>query len=385
MQNIENLTLKDLLNADFSAMDEDMVTSIAFKIGTITSNLTDSIRHRNKSDTERLAVFSKTITKSGISAFNRNTLHNQNWWPSNEVSFRKDRDTFVTLADNEQKLLEYVFSIFAVGDGAINNSIFHTLRLVAPTPEDEMFYTTQAHNEDIHAIVYGNILKHLFVDDDKIQEVQRYPETCQSLQRVMKYLDDLTKVETLRSAYVFNAIAERLIFSSLFAVIFWFRAYRQGHINKIVIANELIMRDENLHGIQSCVKYNELREDQKYEEKEIQEVMENVIEMMDDFIVEILGDISLPELTPKNFKSYVRFVADDLLAHLGHEKIFNTKQPFTFMKMNELDVKTNFFEGEVGNYSRYSLEGIEKIMMDLENNDFTNSANNDVEDSELIY
>src|SRR5690554_6193448 len=65
MQNIENLTLKDLLNADFSAMDEDMVTSIAFKIGSITSNLTDSIRHRNKSDTERLAVFSKTITKSG--------------------------------------------------------------------------------------------------------------------------------------------------------------------------------------------------------------------------------------------------------------------------------------------------------------------------------
>ena len=37
---------------------------------------------------------------------------------------------------------------------------------------------------------------------------------------------------------------------------------------------------------------------------------------------------------------------------MGHDKIWNTKNPFDFMENISLDGKTNFFEKRVGDYGK---------------------------------
>jgi len=52
---------------------------------------------------------------------------------------------------------------------------------------------------------------------------------------------------------------------------------------------------------------------------------------------------------------YIEFVVDRLLVELGVVKVYNTKNPFTFMEMISLDGKTNFFEKKVGEYQRMGV------------------------------
>merc|ERR1712100_991148 len=49
---------------------------------------------------------------------------------------------------------------------------------------------------------------------------------------------------------------------------------------------------------------------------------------------------------------YIEFVADRLLASLGHPKIWNVSNPFDWMELISLQGKTNFFEKRVGEYQK---------------------------------
>jgi len=48
----------------------------------------------------------------------------------------------------------------------------------------------------------------------------------------------------------------------------------------------------------------------------------------------------------------LEFVADRLLAALGHDKIYDAKNPFDWMELISLQGKTNFFEKRVGHYQK---------------------------------
>jgi len=64
---------------------------------------------------------------------------------------------------------------------------------------------------------------------------------------------------------------------------------------------------------------------------------------------------------------YIEFVADRLLVQLRYDKLWGTKNPFTWMEMISLEGKTNFFEKKVGDYALANKVGMgdEKIF-DLE-------------------
>ena len=61
---------------------------------------------------------------------------------------------------------------------------------------------------------------------------------------------------------------------------------------------------------------------------------------------------------------YIEFVADRLVAQLGYEKIYNTKNPFSFMEMISMEGKTNFFEKRVMEYSKAGV-GVDKQNMEF--------------------
>lgn len=48
---------------------------------------------------------------------------------------------------------------------------------------------------------------------------------------------------------------------------------------------------------------------------------------------------------------YIKFVADHLAINLIGERIYNGENPFEWMDMISMDIKTNFFEKRVGAYA----------------------------------
>jgi len=49
---------------------------------------------------------------------------------------------------------------------------------------------------------------------------------------------------------------------------------------------------------------------------------------------------------------YLEYVSDRLLVDLGVGKIYNSENPFDFMKNIAMENKTNFFEKRVSEYSK---------------------------------
>jgi ribonucleoside-diphosphate reductase subunit M2 len=58
--------------------------------------------------------------------------------------------------------------------------------------------------------------------------------------------------------------------------------------------------------------------------------------------------------------NYIKFCADRLLLDLGCSRHYNTSNPFEWMETISLQGKTNFFEKQVGEYSKSGV-GVNKI------------------------
>ena len=83
----------------------------------------------------------------------------------------------------------------------------------------------------------------------------------------------------------------------------------------------------------------------------IYEIVKDAVSIEKSFITEALP-CSLIGMNSDKMSEYIEYVADRLLKQSGHDKIWNTKNPFDFMENISLDGKTNFFEKRVGDYGK---------------------------------
>jgi len=123
----------------------------------------------------------------------------------------------------------------------------------------------------------------------------------------------------------------------------------------LTFSNELISRDEGLHCDFACLLYSML-EYSKLPSKKIYKLMDEAVKIEKKFICEALP-VDLIGMNSKLMSEYIEFVADRLLVALGYDKLYNSKNPFSFMEMISLEGKTNFFEKRVGEYSKANIMG----------------------------
>jgi ribonucleoside-diphosphate reductase beta chain len=55
-------------------------------------------------------------------------------------------------------------------------------------------------------------------------------------------------------------------------------------------------------------------------------------------------------MSPADMRSYLQHVADRRLAQLGIEPLYRSKNPFTFMDLQDVQELSNFFERRVSAY-----------------------------------
>ena len=81
-----------------------------------------------------------------------------------------------------------------------------------------------------------------------------------------------------------------------------------------------------------------------------------IIEMIDDaiecemtFADDVLS-LGVAGLSPRDMRQYLQFVADQRLLALGISPVYQVKNPFAFMELQDVQELTNFFERRVAAY-----------------------------------
>merc|ERR1711998_62095 len=116
------------------------------------------------------------------------------------------------------------------------------------------------------------------------------------------------------------------------------------------MGNELISRDEGLHGDFACLIYRELLTT-KLSFDRVLEIVTEAVKIELEFVCESLP-VDLIGMNNRLMSDYIRFVADRLLVALGYDKYYKIENTFEFMELISLQGKTNFFEKRVGEYQK---------------------------------
>jgi len=115
---------------------------------------------------------------------------------------------------------------------------------------------------------------------------------------------------------------------------------------------EFISRDEGLHRDFACLLYNTLQH--RLDETRVFQIVMEAVDHEIEFVCEALK-VRLLGMNDQLMSQYIRVVADSLLISLGYSKLYGDENPFSFMELQSLQGKTNFFEGRP---TEYQLAGI---------------------------
>ena len=98
----------------------------------------------------------------------------------------------------------------------------------------------------------------------------------------------------------------------------------------LTFSNELISRDEALHTEFAILVYSRLNH--KLSQKDIHAIISEAVTIEKEFIVDALP-CRLIGMNSSLMSLYIEYVADRLLSQLGYEKLYHSKNPFSFMEL----------------------------------------------------
>src|SRR5690606_7632524 len=90
-------------------------------------------------------------------------------------------------------------------------------------------------------------------------------------------------------------------------------------------------------------------------EAQVREMITEAVECEYQFATDVLGH-GVPGMSLADMREYLQYVADQRFAQLGYQKQFGSKNPFSFMELQDVQGLSNFFERTVSSY-QVGVEG----------------------------
>lgn len=270
------------------------------------------------------------------------------FWRAQEVDLSKDLSHWLSLTNDERYFISMVLAFFAASDGIVLENLGLRFMTEVQIAEAKAFYGFQIAIENIHSIMYSQLIETYISDSNKKSKLFNALENFSCIKKkadwALKWIGD--KDSNFATRLVAFACVEGIFFSGAFCAIFWMK--KRGLMPGLTFSNELISRDEALHTEFAVLLYNKL--ENRLENEKIEEIIKNAVEIEKEFICEALP-CNLIGMNSKLMSQYIEFVADRLAVQLGNNKIYNSSNPFDFMEMISIEGKTNFFERRVGEYA----------------------------------
>ncbi len=288
---------------------------------------------------------------------------NNTWFPK-EVDMTRDVNDYKNLIDAEKSAYDKVLAQLIFMDSLQTNNIIDNLNPFITSPEINLILVRQAFEEALHSQSYAVMVDSISTNSTEIYELWRRDMKLKSkndaIAKVYEELSTDPSDANMVKAMFANQILEGIYFYSGFAYLYTLA--RSGKMLGSAQMIRFIQRDEVTH----LLLFQNMINVTKRERPELftKELLDEVYQMFRDAVEleaqwgryitqgQILG------LTDDIITQYIQFLADERLHAVGLEKIYNVAHPIkwvdNFSKFN--DQKTNFFEGNVTNYSKGSLD-----------------------------
>ena len=272
------------------------------------------------------------------------------FWRAQEVDLSNDLAHWSALNDSEKYFISMILGFFAASDGIVLENLGLRFMTEVQSAEAKAFYGFQIAMENIHSIMYSQLIETYINDAAEKAKLFNSLENFPCIKKKADWAIQWFNQENLfAERLIAFACVEGIFFSGSFCAIFWLK--KRSLLPGLSFSNELISRDEGLH-LEFAIELFYLLQ-WKPNAQKIYDIIKSAVEIEKEFILEALP-CKLIGIDSEKMSQYIEFVADRILKQLGVQPIWNAKNPFDFMENLALDGKTNFFEKRVGDYSKFS-------------------------------
>lgn len=303
----------------------------------------------------------------------------KNTWTVEEVDLHSDLPDLHKLSPAERHLVSRLVAFFATGDTIVANNLVLNLYQHVNSPEGRLYLSRQLYEEAVHVQFYLNLLDTYVPDEAErhaaFAAVENIPSIRRKAEFCMRWLDEGRTLERLESRadrrrfllnlICFAACVEGLFFFGAFAYVYFLRS--RGLLHGLAAGTNWVFRDESAHMVFAFEAVRTIRR----EEPELfdAELARDVLAMIDEavaceaqFAEDLLG-AGVVGLTPASIRAYLECCADQRLVTLGLPKRYGTRNPLSFMSLQDVQEVTNFFERRV---SAYQVGVGGKVQLDAE-------------------
>jgi len=291
----------------------------------------------------------------------------RNTWSVEEIDFSTDTlDLLKKMTDAERHLVQRLVAFFATGDSIVANNLVLNLYRHINAPEARMYLSRQLYEEAQHVQFYLTLLDTYVPDPDErhraFAAVENIPSIRRKAEFCMRWLDSIHEIDRLatqahRRQFLLNLICfaaciEGLFFFGAFAYVWFLRS--RGLLHGLAAGTNWVFRDESAHMAFAFEVVRTVRseEPELFDDdlaRAVEDMLAEAIACETEFAADLLGG-GVAGLSAPDIRDYLQFCADQRLATLGLPKRWHTKNPLTFMDLQDVQEVTNFFERRVSAY-----------------------------------
>lgn len=254
---------------------------------------------------------------------------NKSFWVHSEVDFTADvQDFHAHLDENEKQVVKKSLLAIAQVEVAVKSfwgDLYHHL----PKPEFNGLGSTFAECEFRHSEAYSRLLSVLGYDDEfkHLMEVPVIKERVNYLTAALVHTKSDNPRQYLFSLILFSILIENVSLFSQFGIVLSFTRFKgvMKNVSNIIGWTSI---DEQIHANAGIFIVNKIREEfPEFFDEETVEAIKHVVadsilveSRMLDWIFEG-GELEVP--TKVDLLNFMKYRADDSLARIGIDKIFN--------------------------------------------------------------
>lgn len=291
----------------------------------------------------------------------------KNTWTVEEVDFSMDvNDLRNKMTPAERHLINRLVAFFATGDSIVSNNLVLNLYKHINSPEARMYLSRQLYEEALHVQFYLTLLDTYIPDHAEREQafaaVENIPSIKKKAEFCLKWIDSINDLDSLRTKedrkrFLLNLICfasciEGLFFFAAFSYVYFLRS--KGLLHGLASGTNWVFRDESAHMAFAFEVVNKVRneEPELFDEeltRDIATMLDEAVECELQFAEDVLS-LGVAGLSIADMRQYLEFIADQRLAMLGLPKVYKSKNPFSFMDLQDVQELTNFFERRVAAY-----------------------------------
>lgn len=296
----------------------------------------------------------------------------KNSWTVEEIDFSTDIADLRKMSPAERHLVQRLVAFFATGDSIVSNNLVLNLYKHINAPEARMYLSRQLYEEALHVQFYLTLLDTYIPDHtdrqiafsaiNNIPSISAKGEFCLKWINSVQHLDSLEtrehRKQFLLNLICFAACIEGLFFFGAFAYVYFLRS--RGLLNGLAAGTNWVFRDESMHmsfafDVVETIRKEEPELFDSELEANVRVMLKQAIDCEIKFAEDLLsGGIS--GMSVIDVQKYLEHCADQRLTTLGYKKQYNSKNPFSFLDLQDVQELTNFFERRVSSY-QVGVEG----------------------------